>query len=44
MCSEHLTTLVCLSYINDTVKCKKIVNLTIGMKETGEPQGTTKTF
>lgn len=44
MCSEHITTLVCLSHINDTVKCKKIVDLTIGMKETGECTGYYQDF
>ena len=36
MCSEHISTLFSLSCINDTVFCKKIVNLTVGMKDSGE--------
>lgn len=39
MCTEHTTALFCLSHINDTIKCKKIVDLTIGMKESGECTG-----
>ena len=39
MCNEHITTLIYLSHINDTIKCKKIVDLTIGMKESGECTG-----
>lgn len=39
LCTEHITTLFGLSHINDTVKCKKIVDLTIGMKESGEYTG-----
>ena len=36
MCSTHATELFNLTHINDTVLCKKIVNVTIGMKEIGE--------
>lgn len=36
LCCEHISTLFSLSHINDTVLCKKIVDLTIGMKECGE--------
>ncbi len=36
MCTEHLTTLIGLSHISDTVLCKKIIDLTIGMKENCE--------
>ena len=39
MCTEHFTTLFGLSHINDTIKCKKIVDLTIGMKESDERTG-----
>ena len=39
MCTEHITTLICLSHINDSVKCKKIVDLAIGMKDSGECTG-----
>ena len=39
LCTEHISTLFGLSHINDTVKCKKIVDLTIGMKESGECTG-----
>ena len=39
LCTEHITTLFGLSHINDTIKCKKIVDLTIGMKESGECTG-----
>ena len=39
MCSEHIATLMSLTHINDTIQCKKIVDLTIGMKETGECTG-----
>lgn len=44
MCNEHITTLICLSHINDTVKCKKRVDLTIGMKETGECTGIFQSY
>ncbi|MBR5150400.1 MAG: hypothetical protein IKW61_03775, partial [Bacteroidaceae bacterium] len=33
MCCEHISTLFTLSKVNDTVLCKKIVDLTVGMKE-----------
>ena len=36
ICSEHLITLLGLSHVNDTLLCKKVVNLTIGMKDNGE--------
>ena len=36
MCCEHISTLFTLSKVNDTVLCKKIVDLTVGMKEVGE--------
>ena len=36
MYCEHISTLFTLSKVNDTILCKKIVDLTIGMKETGE--------
>ena len=36
MCCEHISTLFTLSKVNDIILCKKIVDLTIGMKETGE--------
>lgn len=36
MCCEHIEQLLGLSHINDTILCKKIVDLTIGMKHTGE--------
>lgn len=39
LCTEHISTLFGLSHINDTIKCKKIVDLTIGMKESGECTG-----
>ena len=39
LCTEHISTLFGLSLINDTIKCKKIVDLTIGMKECGECTG-----
>lgn len=39
MCSEHISALFGLSHINDTVLCKKIVNLSIGMKHSGECTG-----
>lgn len=39
LCTEHISTLFGLSLINDTIKCKKIVDLTIGMKESGECTG-----
>lgn len=35
-CSEHISTLFSLSSVNDTLFCKKIVNLAVGMKEVGE--------
>ena len=39
MCSEHISTLFGLSHINDTVLCQKIINLSIGMKDSGECTG-----
>ena len=36
MCCEHISALFSLSKVNDTVFCKKIVGLTVGMKEVGE--------
>ena len=39
MCSEHISTLFGLSHINDTILCKKIINLSIGMKDSGECTG-----
>ena len=36
MCSEHITQLLSLTHINDTILCKKVVNLSIGMKDSGE--------
>ena len=36
MRDTHSTELFNLTHINDTVLCKKIVNLTIGMKDSGE--------
>lgn len=39
LCIEHITTLIGLSHINDTLHCKKIINLTIGMKDSGECTG-----
>jgi hypothetical protein len=36
MCCEHISTLFTLSKVNDTVLCKKIVDLTVGMKDVGE--------
>ena len=39
MCSEHISALFGLSHISDTVLCKKIVNLSVGMKDCGECTG-----
>ena len=39
ICSEHLITLLGLSHVNDTLLCKKVVKLTIGMKDNGESTG-----
>lgn len=39
MCSEHISALYGLSHINDTVLCRKIVNLSIGMKDCSECTG-----
>ena len=36
MCCEHISTLFSLTKVSDTVFCKKVVDLTVGMKETGE--------
>ena len=36
MCCEHISTLFSLTKVSDTILCKKIVDLTVGMKETGE--------
>ena len=44
MCSEHITTLISLTHINDTILCKKIVNLSIGMQETGECTGVFQSY
>ena len=44
MCSEHIITLISLTHINDTIQCKKIVNLSIGMKETGECTGIFQSY
>lgn len=36
MCSEHISRLFGLSHINNQILCKKIINLAIGMKDSGE--------
>ena len=36
MCCEHISTLFSLTKVSDSVFCKKVVDLTVGMKETGE--------
>jgi hypothetical protein len=35
-CNKHIEALFSLKHLNDTTFCEKIVNLTIGMKESGE--------
>lgn len=42
MCCEHIEQLLGLSHINDTILCKKIVDLTIGMKHTGDASASGK--
>ena len=39
MLCEHIEQLFGLPHINDTILCKKIINLAVGMKDTGECSG-----